>query len=66
MLIAGVERSKMIDTGRIWHMAKLMDQRGRISPECADDPRPLRRNEYWTLTWDAVTCPECLSRRESV
>jgi len=50
---------------RTYHMAKLMDDKGNVSPVCADRPKALdlAKHQLWTLDWNAVTCKKCLKRR---
>jgi hypothetical protein len=50
---------------RIYHKAKLIDRKGRISPVCADPPKAINlKKETWTLRWEAVTCPKCLEKKD--
>lgn len=50
---------------RIYHKAHLVNDRGDVSPLCADKPRALnrRRHQMWTTDWNAVTCAKCLARK---
>ena len=50
---------------RVYHMAKLTDGKGGVSPLCAKKPRRLNlaRHQLWTIRWEAVTCSKCLACR---
>lgn len=44
-------------------MAKLVSNRGDVSPLCADRPRKLNlERELWTFEAAAVTCKKCLAK----
>lgn len=46
---------------KIVHKAKLVSDKGDVSPLCAKKPRKVNMNkENWTLRNEAVTCPKCL------
>lgn len=46
---------------KIYHLAKLISDRGYVSPLCSKRPRKLNlRKELWTIRHEAVTCPKCL------
>lgn len=48
---------------KVYHMAKLTDRKGNVSPLCADKPRKMNLgHELWTLLPEAVTCVRCLAR----
>lgn len=52
-----------------YHMARLVDEQGNVSPLCASTPRKLDlRRETWTNRPEAVTCKNCLEalRRKKV
>jgi hypothetical protein len=45
-----------------YHRAKLISDRGDVSPLCAKTPRVLNLQwETWTLQDEAVTCSACLA-----
>ncbi len=47
---------------RIVHRAKLINERGGVSPLCARTPRAINlKRATWVLRDEAVTCPRCLS-----
>ncbi len=47
---------------KVYHKAKLINAKGRVSPLCAKNPRPLNlRKELWTNQPEAVTCKKCLA-----
>jgi hypothetical protein len=46
-----------------YHMAKLVDADGNVSPLCADSFRPINlQRGLWTNRAEAVTCPKCRRR----
>jgi hypothetical protein len=51
--------------GKRYHMARLINQRGGVSPWCAPTPKAinLKKHQTWTIRWEAVTCPKCLRAR---
>jgi hypothetical protein len=45
------------------HRAKLISDKGDVSPLCATKPRKLNlKVETWTNRDEAVTCPKCLAK----
>lgn len=47
-----------------YHMVKFFGPDGKVSPLCADPPRPINLTQAsWTFGWEAVTCPKCLALR---
>jgi len=46
---------------KIVHKAKLISDKGDVSPLCAKTPRKIDlAKESWTLRDSEVTCPKCL------
>jgi len=46
---------------KIVHKAKLVSDKGDVSPLCAKTPRTIDLvKESWTLRDSEVTCPKCL------
>lgn len=44
------------------HRAKLVRGDGKVSPLCADKPRPINLGRAtWTIVDSLVTCPRCLA-----
>jgi hypothetical protein len=47
---------------KIVHLAKLISNKGDISPACAKKPRKLNlKLSKWSLRKNAVTCTKCLN-----
>lgn len=47
--------------GKVYHMAKLVNPKGGVSPLCARKPRALSlKTSCWTNRPEAVTCLKCL------
>lgn len=43
-----------------YHLAKLVDPNGRVSPLCATKPKALNlATDGWTLRPEAITCQAC-------
>lgn len=51
---------------KVYHWARFVDPKGRISPWCAENPRALNlRRELWTQVESAVTCEKCSAARKA-
>lgn len=50
---------------RTYHKAHLVDDKGNVSPLCADKPKALnlKKHQLWTLRWELVTCRRCLAQK---
>ncbi len=49
---------------KVYHMFAMVNQRGGVSPLCAEKPRKLNlKRELWTFRWEAVTCKNCLTAK---
>ncbi len=50
-------------SGKVYHMAALIDRNGNVSPLCAAKPKPINlKKATWTNRREAVTCPRCRKR----
>jgi hypothetical protein len=49
---------------KTYHIFGLVNNKGGVSPLCADRPKALDLSRAtWTFEWAAVTCPKCLARK---
>ncbi len=47
------------------HKAHLVNDKGGVSPVCAERPRAIDlKRATWTNRWEAVTCKKCLANKE--
>lgn len=45
------------------HMAKMMNEKGDVSPLCAKNPRKINlKNATWTIIRHRVTCKACIAK----
>jgi hypothetical protein len=48
---------------KIYHKAKMINDKGGVSPVCAEKPRAIDLTRAtWTNRWEAVTCKKCLAK----
>lgn len=47
-----------------YHLAALINKRGRVSALCYKSPRAIPNTERWALDERAVTCEKCKQARE--
>jgi hypothetical protein len=52
---------------KIYHKAKYINEKGGVSPLCAEKPRAINlKRATWTNRWEAVTCEKCLEKRKEM
>lgn len=61
--------SDLYGDDRPFHIARFVDDRGRVSPWCYAKPRALPARARWTQRYETVprerVCAKCLAAKES-